>query len=950
MKVTSINNDERTRIKLSKTKYDALNDNDSIPLPISYIKEIKEGNHTSTFVRRTSLVLVSFFLSFIMWIVIYDNKYDIEGEAWSSIAAPYSTVDPRDLGLVSAERTLGSKPGPIFADVLNTSTPLPTNSWCENLFLGSSNNGENNKVFQVPYIIDSGGIIPGIRTHPGHVQANDRSVMMTYEPQNGLTIGAVENFLPQHKIATGKNLALARLAVVLQWNSEEAENNGYGPSMLSHIVRGSPYSSMEYLNSTPRVYVQRSLTIGFNPIIDNDPNKLPLHCGDKNGVFGEPRLVNSEIRVQFDSADMTWLIFVSEPTFFICSNVVDPGGHDSIPGAPIDYGLAHFDLRAIKPMGRGMIRAALANNCTTGQNAEFCERDLPPSKRARNQDEYSQLLRKHADIYPTGNADIRFTFPVESEEEEELRLNFDWAPASMKLLSALNTTLDTVQGFEDPLIPSSALTYDAVELLMFGIPHHQERLRGTAESSNKVQKIGCVPTLHGTACPITGNKWSLLEHLHRASFSAPRSPRPEMLDDLHTALNEDIDYALPVNYMKGAGDTYFAGKMLARLGRILIIASELKSLSPKRFNDAVTRLAQGVEVWYNGSAQSPFLYDRSWGGLVMCGCNYNSETKGCNNAYPDCPALSDMGQNFGAGFYNDHHYHFGYIIYAAAVVCKFNHDWCKKYHEHTMLLIRDIANPSKDDPFFPTFRHKDWYLGFSWASGIVTINGIPYPNGRNQESSSEAISAYEAVALYGDVTSQVFESPDSESQLYDSALRMRDMGRLLLATEIRSAKTYWHVQDRQQVSSLSNWFKSTFDPSYVPPVSRIYPDEYQGKVVGMLWSMLAQEQTWFGLEPWKSYGIQLMPLTVASEQRDDPAWIKEMLPVFKESCEKDITCPIQGWSVLVYSCMAVVGQWREAWAGINSLHSSIYEEAGGNGHSKVNSLWYIATRPEVAQG
>lgn len=32
----------------------------------------------------------------------------------------------------------------------------------------------------------------------------------------------------------------------------------------------------------------------------------------------------------------------------------------------------------------------------------------------------------------------------------------------------------------------------------------------------------------------------------------------------------------------------------------------------------------------------------------------------------------------------------------------------------------------------------------------MTIGGKPYPNGRNQESVSEAISAYEGVALYGD--------------------------------------------------------------------------------------------------------------------------------------------------------------------------------------------------------
>ena len=73
-------------------------------------------------------------------------------------------------------------------------------------------------------------------------------------------------------------------------------------------------------------------------------------------------------------------------------------------------------------------------------------------------------------------------------------------------------------------------------------------------------------------------------------------------------------------------------------------------------------------------------------------------------------------------------------------------------------------------------------MGFSWASGIVTINGKPYPNGRNQESSSEAISAYEAVALYGDVLSTLYSTESTipyERALFDAALRIRDMGRLV---------------------------------------------------------------------------------------------------------------------------------------------------------------------------
>jgi endoglucanase Acf2 len=100
------------------------------------------------------------------------------------------------------------------------------------------------------------------------------------------------------------------------------------------------------------------------------------------------------------------------------------------------------------------------------------------------------------------------------------------------------------------------------------------------------------------------------------------------------------------------------------------------------------------------------------------------------------------------------------------------------------------------------------YVGFSWASGIVTVGDRrPYPNGRNQESVSEAIAAYEAVALYGDVLSDIITN-DENGMHRDNALRVRDIGRLLMATEVRSAKTYWHVQSPN-----------------TPGVSRIYPGE-----------------------------------------------------------------------------------------------------------------------------
>ena len=107
------------------------------------------------------------------------------------------------------------------------------------------------------------------------------------------------------------------------------------------------------------------------------------------------------------------------------------------------------------------------------------------------------------------------------------------------------------------------------------------------------------------------------------------------------------------------------------------------------------------------------------GGVVSCGCDYDFETTLCHNLYPDCPAVQNMNMNFGFGFYNDHHFHLGYHIYAAAVVAKYDPDWGRRFYEQVMFLIRDIANPSPNDPFFFSFRHVDWYLGFSWCVDVM---------------------------------------------------------------------------------------------------------------------------------------------------------------------------------------------------------------------------------------
>jgi hypothetical protein len=108
-------------------------------------------------------------------------------------------------------------------------------------------------------------------------------------------------------------------------------------------------------------------------------------------------------------------------------------------------------------------------------------------------------------------ADIEFTFPIESKEEEELRLIFKWEPALMQKVGAPESLADFYS--DPPLEIFPAQSIPSTEILMFALPHHQERLRTTIESSNKILKPGCMPTIHGIACPVSPSLSSLLSHL-----------------------------------------------------------------------------------------------------------------------------------------------------------------------------------------------------------------------------------------------------------------------------------------------------------------------------------------------------------------------------------------------------------------------------------------------------
>ena len=629
----------------------------------------------------------------------------------------------------------------------------------------------------------------------------------------------------------------------------------------------------------------------------------------------KPVWVENELQFYVPSSDFTWLVFVSEPVQIKCKIQ--------------DDGQVWLQVVGRKTQGRPFIlRSALYMTCTKNRNPIYCHQEqLHPSALHLGQGEYGQILRQHSHLY--AGPESKFSYDFDDTEQMAV-LEFDWDVQSTRYMH-----------------PDTANVTKSLELLSFALPHHWDMERTIRSPST--HQIYCASSLVGPACLVEGSIWHLFEPIPPIGIRMPRPPAPWALKDISKSLQKDLQFRLPDFFQRGVGDTYFSGKMLAKLGRILMMAEEFveicvnstkvgydwgeaggnltyteacKGLTvPTKAdrNAALASLRKSVQVWIDGTAKAPFVYDPSWGGVANCGCLFDDGA--CSNTFPDCPAFSMPGLNFGNAFYNDMHFHYGYHIYGAAVVAHFDPDWGKRFFERVLLLVRNIANPSAEDRFFPVMRHKDPYQGHSWASGIVRP---PYLNGRNQESSSESIAAYESVAIYGEVMAKIFKGSDDRLKLA-AAERVRRVGKYMTTSELRATKRYYHI-DRSN------------------PI-RIYPESYTFLSIGIMWQTMAQFQTWFGSSPYLVYGIQLMPVTAIGEYRDDVEWIKSIYFSMAESCDKYDDCAATGWSVQILGSLATAGHPQLASDKALELHKGAFTSAGGDGHSLTNTLWYIATRP-----
>ncbi|CAI5498032.1 unnamed protein product [Closterium sp. Naga37s-1] len=231
------------------------------------------------------------------------------------------------------------------------------------------------------------------------------------------------------------------------------------------------------------------------------------------------------------------------------------------------------------------------------------------------------------------------------------------------------------------------------------------------------------PTIDGQAVGMQGVVWRLNVPNRPSTWEAgPLSSDAQLLDELRASLKQDVAALPPLS----STSTYSFGKAAARAARLALIAKQVQD--DDSLAAVLPPLRSVLSAWLDGTFPgNRLLYDPTWGGVVS-----------------EAGSL-DQGAEFGVGMYNDHHFHYGYFIYAAATVAEFDAAWRDQYRALLKDLMADYM-PAEHTAAFPRLCYVDAYALHSWASGL-----FEFGDGRNQESFSEAVNAYYAGALLASV-------------------------------------------------------------------------------------------------------------------------------------------------------------------------------------------------------
>ncbi len=297
-------------------------------------------------------------------------------------------------------------------------------------------------------------------------------------------------------------------------------------------------------------------------------------------------------------------------------------------------------------------------------------------------------------------------------------------------------------------------------------------------------------TIRGTMKTVVGTSYSTTMQYNGILSSLPVTKDEDTVGKIKDQLGylysyrkskDDPKWICFLEGQYGGYDTYWVGKNLNTLSDAIWLADQFKDNDMKTMtNDMVEGVEDYLEFWFDPHrayidgqhVDDYFYYDKEYGTLIGYPTSYDSDKQ-----------------------VNDHHFHYGYWIKAAAAVAMKDPQWAKEWGGMVYEMIGDIANANRDgssynknsETRYPFLRNFDIYEGHSWASGVANYefdeNGQMVDKkgglsgGNNQESSSESVNAWSSLILWGEAVGDE---------------RIRDLGIYMYTTEIAAIEDYYY--------------------------------------------------------------------------------------------------------------------------------------------------------------
>ena len=321
-------------------------------------------------------------------------------------------------------------------------------------------------------------------------------------------------------------------------------------------------------------------------------------------------------------------------------------------------------------------------------------------------------------------------------------------------------------------------------------PHQWRYLSGgTPLAQTYVSPRGAMKIVTGTQFATSMKYTGVLPELPAVGDSTGAD-----LSTVSTFLNNELNNPADIR----GDDTYWTGKGLGRAARIAEIADQLNLTAVR--DSALNVIRTRITDWFTASAGKTarlFYYNQAWGTLIGYPASFGSDQE-----------------------LNDHHFHYGYFIAAAATLAKFDPTWASsaRYGGMVDLLIRDANNYDRNDTRFPYLRDFDIYEGHDWASGHGAFGA-----GNNQESSSEGQNFANALIQWGQATGNT---------------TVRDAGVWLHTTQAAAINEYWFDVRNEN-------FPATWGHNYT----------------AIVWGSGGAYATWFSGEHAQVVGINMLPIT-----------------------------------------------------------------------------------------